>query len=77
LHDWRTTDLGAAIEAHADSEADEVTMINVEEFTANGAVYVPIVRAQSRGSEAQVVVNNYNALSASEQTDLLNFLRSL
>ena len=48
LHDGRTSDLGAAIEAHA-----------------------------SVGSEANVVIANFNALSASQQADLLAFLRSL
>jgi CxxC motif-containing protein (DUF1111 family) len=48
LHDGRTRDLGAAIEAHA-----------------------------STGSEANVVIANFNALSASQQADVLAFLRSL
>jgi CxxC motif-containing protein (DUF1111 family) len=48
LHDGRTTDLVAAIEAHSSS-----------------------------GSEANQVETNYDALSASQQQDLLNFLRSL
>ena len=31
----------------------------------------------SSGSEANAVINNFNALSASQKQDLLNFLRSL
>lgn len=48
LHDGRTTDLLAAIQAHS-----------------------------SNGSEATQVIENFQALSASQQQDLLNFLRSL
>lgn len=48
LHDGRTSDLLAAIQAHA-----------------------------SNGSEANGVVGNFNALSATTQQDILNFLRSL
>jgi CxxC motif-containing protein (DUF1111 family) len=48
LHDGRTTDLLAAIEAH-----------------------------QSNGSEANQVEANFDSLSASQQQDILNFLRSL
>jgi CxxC motif-containing protein (DUF1111 family) len=48
LHDGRTTDLLAAIKAHA-----------------------------SIGSEANAVIGDFNALPASSQQDILNFLRSL
>ncbi len=48
LHDGRTSDLNAAIDAHASS-----------------------------GSEANVVEGNFDNLSASQQQDVLNFLRSL
>jgi CxxC motif-containing protein (DUF1111 family) len=48
LHDGRTTNLVAAIDAHASS-----------------------------GSEANTVEANFDALSASQQQDVLNFLRSL
>jgi CxxC motif-containing protein (DUF1111 family) len=48
LHDGRTTNLVAAIEAH-----------------------------QSSGSEANTVESNFDSLSASQQQDVLNFLRSL
>jgi CxxC motif-containing protein (DUF1111 family) len=48
LHDGRTADLLAAIEAHASS-----------------------------GSEANAVISQFNALSAQQKQDLLNFLRSL
>ena len=48
LHDGRTSDLLAAIKAHA-----------------------------GRGSEANAVIQNFNRLTATQQQDLLNFLRSL
>src|SRR3984885_11530380 len=48
LHDGRTSDLVAAIQAH-----------------------------QSSGSEANTIVQRFNALSVAQQQDLLNFLRSL
>jgi CxxC motif-containing protein (DUF1111 family) len=48
LHDGRTSDLLAAIQAHA-----------------------------SNGSEANGVIGNFNALPATTQQDILNFLRSL
>jgi CxxC motif-containing protein (DUF1111 family) len=48
MHDGRTSDLVAAIQAH-----------------------------QSAGSEANTIVQRYNALGASQQQDVLNFLRSL
>jgi CxxC motif-containing protein (DUF1111 family) len=48
LHDGRTSDLGAAIEAHG-----------------------------SAGSEASAVIAAFDNLSASQQQDILNFLRSL
>jgi CxxC motif-containing protein (DUF1111 family) len=48
LHDGRTNDLLAAIQAHSSS-----------------------------GSEATVVIQQFNNLNAGQQQDLLNFLRSL
>jgi CxxC motif-containing protein (DUF1111 family) len=52
LHDGRTSDLLAAIEAHAAAGTDP-------------------------GSEAQQVIQNFNALPAGDRQDILNFLRSL
>ncbi len=48
LHDGRTSDLAAAIQAH-----------------------------NSSGSEADAIVQKFNALSIAQQQDVLNFLRSL
>ena len=76
LHDGRTSDLGAAIEAHSSSNSTCTTTQDYEQFTANGISFQPFTQTQNCG-EANTVVNNYNALSASQQTDLLNFLRTL
>jgi len=54
-----------------------VTTQDDEQFNANGVWFQPFVQNQTPGSEAQAVINNYNALSAQQQTDLLNFLRTL
>jgi CxxC motif-containing protein (DUF1111 family) len=77
LHDGRTSDLVQAILAHGNNGLDQVTVQNYEQFNANGVWFQPFVQAQSPGSEANAVVNNFKALSASQQSDLLNFLRSL
>jgi cytochrome c peroxidase len=76
LHDGRTSDLGAAIEAHSSPTNQCTTVQDYEQFNANGVWFQPFTSAQICG-EANGVVNNYNALSASQQTDLLTFLRSL
>jgi hypothetical protein len=39
--------------------------------------FAPLSPTVFRGSEASAVINNFNALSASNQQDVLNFLRSL
>jgi CxxC motif-containing protein (DUF1111 family) len=59
LHDGRTNDLVAAIQAHASGG-----------WGRNG-------NGQFGPSEANRVISNYNNLSASQQQDVLNFLRSL
>ena len=76
LHDGRTSDLGAAIEAHASPTNQCTTVQDYEQFNANGTWFQPFTSVQVCG-EANSVVNNYNALSASQQTDLLAFLRTL
>jgi CxxC motif-containing protein (DUF1111 family) len=76
LHDGRTSNLGAAIEAHSSPTSQCTTTQNYEQFNANGVWFQPFTQTQNCG-EANAVVNNYNALSASQQTDLLNYLRAL
>jgi CxxC motif-containing protein (DUF1111 family) len=77
LHDGRTSDLVQAILAHANSGQDQVTLQNYEQFNANGVWFQPFVQSQTPGSEADAVVSNFEALTTSQQNDLLNFLRSL
>jgi len=43
----------------------------------HGSVYEPEFSSNECNSEANSVINSYNALSSSQQQDLLNFLRSL
>jgi CxxC motif-containing protein (DUF1111 family) len=69
LHDGRTSDLGAAIEAHASPGKPCAT-----QDTNSHAVWS---RPAPCASEANAVINTYNALTPSQQTDLLMFLRSL
>ena len=76
LHDGRASDLGAAIEAHSSPTNTCTTTQDYEQFNANGQWFQPFTQSQNCG-EANTVVNNYNALSAAQQTDLLNFLRTL
>lgn len=70
LHDGRTTDLVQAIQAHASG-------------SSGGRGRDDDDSAESRHSghfgpsEANRVIANYNALSSTQQQDLLNFLRSL
>ncbi len=63
LHDGRTSDLLQAIEAHASSSQNCQNGTTPEGFACN--------------SEANAVIRRFNALSQSQQQDILNFLRSL
>jgi hypothetical protein len=66
LHDGRTSDLLQAIEAHAGC-----TDIRGHDQGSHHH------RFNNCSSEAYGVFNNFNALSPSQQQDILNFLRSL
>ncbi len=77
LHDGRTSNLLAAIAAHATSPKTCVSVSSLQTFFVAGAPFAPASVAVSCGSEANAVVNNFNALNASNRQDLLNFLRSL
>jgi CxxC motif-containing protein (DUF1111 family) len=61
LHDGRTSDLLAAIQAHASARD--------EDGHGNGDKYPP--------SEANAVIQKFNALSATDKQAMLDFLRSL
>jgi CxxC motif-containing protein (DUF1111 family) len=76
LHDGRATDLGAAIEDHASPGRPCTTAEDYERVNAP-AKGSRLAASAACASEANVVVNNYNALTPSQQTDLLEFLRSL
>ena len=65
LHDGRTNDLVAAIQAHASGSGWGGRGQN----WSNNSQFGP--------SEANRVIANYNNLSSAQQQDLLNFLRSL
>ena len=80
LHDGRTTDLVAAIQAHSSSTSNCTTVTTSQSFnvlTNTTKLFAPGTSGVSCGSEANKVIDNYNALTPSEQQDLLNFLRSL
>src|SRR5436190_21436456 len=65
LHDGRTADVLQAIETHADCNG-KIPDGNHDRFHPSKC-----------SSEANGVINNFNALSPSQQQDILNFLRSL
>jgi CxxC motif-containing protein (DUF1111 family) len=71
LHDGRTSDLVQAIQDHASGGSAGSGRGNNEESNGSspGTQFGP--------SEANKVIANYNALTSSQQQDLLNFLRSL
>jgi len=79
LHDGRTTDLLQAIQAHssdpnhcaatADAETAVLEPGNIRIAAAAATFFC--------GSEANGVINNFNALNSQSKQDLLNFLRSL
>jgi CxxC motif-containing protein (DUF1111 family) len=72
LHDGRTSDLVQAIQDHASggNGGNGNGRGNNQEFNSNS-------NSQFGPSEANRVIANYNALTSSQQQDLLNFLRSL
>ena len=79
LHDGRTTDLLEAIRAHDSDDHDCATTLVAETFVSDpGNRFVAAAAATfSCGSEANKVVDRFNALSTGQKQDILNFLRSL
>jgi hypothetical protein len=80
LHDGRTTDLVSAIRSHyfaTNSYCTQVSTAQLFYVLTTSSVYEPEFSSNVCNSEANSVINNYNALSTSQQQDLLNFLRSL
>jgi CxxC motif-containing protein (DUF1111 family) len=91
LHDGRATTvtpapvsqaqpgLPFAIQQHGTSSS-KCTSITTEAqtFILNGqTITIPAVTTQFCGSEANGVINKFNALSCTDQQDIINFLRSL
>jgi CxxC motif-containing protein (DUF1111 family) len=70
LHDGRTSDLVQAIQDHASGGSAGNGRGNSEQANLGS-------NTQFGPSEANKVIANYNALTSSQQQDLLNFLRSL
>jgi len=78
LHDGRCSDLVCAIEFHGSSTANCATVITgAQAFTVNGVAFSPGIETRACGSEANIVVNNFNALTVTQKQQLLDFLRSL
>jgi len=77
LHDGRTTDLLQAIAAHSSPGNNCVTTQTTVQFVANNTNFQPTTSSQVCASEANGVITKFNALTASQKQDLLNFLRSL
>lgn len=78
LHDGRTTDLLQAIKDHASAAGSDCTTVQDHElFILNAQHFNTNVTIHHCGSEADGVIKSFNALTPSQQQDILNFLRSL
>ena len=77
LHDGRTTDLLKAIRLHSSPASSCISTSMSQNFTVNGVPHAPSASVSFCGSEANAVVSNFFALTAAQQQDVLNFLRSL
>jgi CxxC motif-containing protein (DUF1111 family) len=80
LHDGRTSNLITAIEDHSfSSSVDCAQVSNAQLFyvLTTNSEYEPESSSTSCNSEANGVIANYNALTAAQQQEILNFLRSL
>lgn len=83
LHDGRTNDLKQAILAHASPNSPCFTTAATQVFTVTSPLnnattsFNPQSTTLSCGSEANGVIDKFKALTAADQQDLLNFLRSL
>ncbi|MBZ5618175.1 MAG: hypothetical protein LAQ69_05470 [Acidobacteriia bacterium] len=84
LHDGRTSDLLVAIQAHFSPGNVCATTQDFQQFSIISIInpgvqsfFNPFSVSRNCGSEANGVINNFNALSPSQKQDILNFLRSL
>jgi CxxC motif-containing protein (DUF1111 family) len=76
LHDGRTSDLMAAIQAHY-SAATLTSAVASIDLLGNLLVILSITNGGTPASEANAVVQNFNSLSVSDKQAILDFLRSL
>jgi CxxC motif-containing protein (DUF1111 family) len=77
MHDGRATNLLQAIQAHFSDPSVCFKTSSSESFTVHGHSFAPTTSTDHCGSEANEVVKSFNALCASDKTDILEFLRSL
>ena len=82
LHDGRTSDLYQVIQAHFSSgtscvTSEQTSFNRTSQPFPEGMTGTVNTQPESCASEANGVVNKFNALSTSQMQDLINFLRSL
>jgi CxxC motif-containing protein (DUF1111 family) len=77
LHDGRTADLVQAIDVHFSSGSVCTDARSSLEFEVGGTSFEPSSQEQACGSEANAVINKFNALTPAQKREILNFLRSL
>jgi hypothetical protein len=77
LHDGRTSDLMAAIQAHSSARTSTSMTVSGSLLTAVLAARKGLPDDGFPDSEANAVIQNFNALSASDKQAILDFLRSL
>jgi CxxC motif-containing protein (DUF1111 family) len=75
LHDGRTSDLMTAIQAHF--SAPTLTSITATGSLLNLVLAAGVSNNGYPASEANAVIQNFNALSVSDKQAILDFLRSL
>ncbi len=75
LHDGRTSDLLAAIQAHY--SAATLTSASATVDLLGVMVGLSVTNGGTPASEANAVIQNFNALSVSDKQAILDFLRSL
>jgi CxxC motif-containing protein (DUF1111 family) len=77
LHDGRTSDLMAAIQAHSSARTTTSMTVTGSLLTAVLAARAGLPDPGFPDSEANAVIQNFNALSVSDKQAILDFLRSL
>ena len=75
LHDGRTSDLLAAIQAHFSTSTLVETTLTLNTLVLAGSCVV--ANNGFAASEANKVIQNFNALSVTDKQAILDFLRSL